>query len=119
MFSAELKKGSSEMLFLSLLEARASPGYAIGQLHEARTGWNLLPSLCDDILSHATYCEAKYVQRGIEKGQQREAHPLPARGPCPSRLRNRQAYRGALGRAADIRAADPLSDAPPPGESRL
>jgi PadR family transcriptional regulator PadR len=37
MFSPELKKGSSEMLILSLLEARARHGYEIGKLIEERS----------------------------------------------------------------------------------
>ena len=32
MFTAEMKKGSIEMLILSLLEARARHGYEIGKL---------------------------------------------------------------------------------------
>jgi DNA-binding PadR family transcriptional regulator len=35
MFSAELKKGNSEMLILALLEARPRHGYEIGKLIEA------------------------------------------------------------------------------------
>ena len=34
-FSPELKKGSTEMLVLSLLESRARHGYDIGKLIEA------------------------------------------------------------------------------------
>ena len=41
MFSAELKKGSTEMLALSLLESRARHGYEIGKLIEARSGGRL------------------------------------------------------------------------------
>ena len=38
MFSPELKKGSSEMLILSLLDARPRHGYEIGKLIEERSG---------------------------------------------------------------------------------
>src|SRR4026209_1148059 len=38
MFSAELKKGRSEMLILSMLDARPRHGYEIGKLIEARSG---------------------------------------------------------------------------------
>ena len=41
MFSAELKKGSPEMLVLSLVEARPRHGYEIGKLIEARSGGRL------------------------------------------------------------------------------
>ncbi len=38
MFSAELEKGSTEMLILSLLEERPRHGYEIGKLIETRSG---------------------------------------------------------------------------------
>ena len=41
MFSPELKKGSAEMLILSLLEARTRHGYEIGKLIETRSGGRL------------------------------------------------------------------------------
>lgn len=41
MFSPELKKGSTEMLILSLLEARARHGHEIGKLIEAASGRRL------------------------------------------------------------------------------
>ena len=47
-FSPELKKGSTEMLVLSLVEARPRHGYEIGKLIEARSGGRLtfaLPTL--------------------------------------------------------------------------
>jgi len=40
-FSAELKKGSTEMLILALLEDRARHGYEIGKLIESRSGGQL------------------------------------------------------------------------------
>ena len=53
MFSSELKKGSSEMLILSLLEARPRHGYEIGKLIEVRSGGRLtfaLPTLYPTLL---------------------------------------------------------------------
>ena len=53
MFSAELKKGSTEMLILSLLETRARHGYEIGKLIEVHSGGKLkfaLPSLYPTLL---------------------------------------------------------------------
>ena len=41
MFSRELKKGSTELLVLSLLEARPRHGYEIGKRIEARSGGKL------------------------------------------------------------------------------
>ena len=53
MFSRELKKGSTELLILALLEARPRHGYEIGKLIEARSGGkltfrigSLYPMLC-------------------------------------------------------------------------
>ena len=47
MFSSELKKGSTEMLVLSLLEAQPRHGYEIGKLIESRSGGttDVCPSL--------------------------------------------------------------------------
>jgi len=53
MFSAELKKGSIEMLILSLLESRPRHGYEIGKLIEARSEGRLtfsLPTLYPTLL---------------------------------------------------------------------
>lgn len=53
MFSAELKKGSIEMLILSLLDAQARHGYEIGRLIERRSNGTLtfaLPSLYPALL---------------------------------------------------------------------
>src|SRR5215469_16931417 len=41
MFSRELKKGSTELLVLALLEARPRHGYELGKLIEARSGGRL------------------------------------------------------------------------------
>jgi PadR family transcriptional regulator PadR len=41
LFSPELKKGSTELLLLSLLEARPRHGYEIGKLIEARSAGKL------------------------------------------------------------------------------
>lgn len=52
-FSPELKKGSIEMLVLSLLESRPRHGYEIGKLIESRSGGRLtfaLPTLYPTLL---------------------------------------------------------------------
>ena len=41
MFSRELKKGSTELLILALLETRPRHGYELGKLIEARSGGRL------------------------------------------------------------------------------
>jgi DNA-binding PadR family transcriptional regulator len=44
-FSRELKKGSTELLILSLVEARPRHGYEIGKLIEARSLGKLRPRI--------------------------------------------------------------------------
>ena len=73
MFSAELKKGSTEMLILSLLDDRPRHGYEIGKLIEARSGGRLtfaLPTLYPTLLR----LENRGWIRGrwVEKAGQRE-----------------------------------------------
>jgi len=68
MFPAQLKKGSMEMLVLSLLEARARHGYEIYRLIEDRSGGGLkfaLPSLYPALL--------RLENRGWIKGRWVEA----------------------------------------------
>jgi PadR family transcriptional regulator PadR len=63
-FSPELKKGSSEMLILSLLEARPRHGYELGKLIEARSDGRLtfaLPTLYPTLL--------RLENRGLIKGR--------------------------------------------------
>lgn len=64
MFTPELKKGSTEMLILSLIEERARHGYEIGKLIEARSGGRLrfaLPTLYPTLL--------RLENRGLIKGR--------------------------------------------------
>jgi DNA-binding PadR family transcriptional regulator len=64
MFSSELKKGSTEMLVLSLVESRPRHGYEIGKLIEARSGGKLsfaLPTLYPTLL--------RLENRGLIKGR--------------------------------------------------
>jgi DNA-binding PadR family transcriptional regulator len=64
MFSPELKKGSTEMLILSLIEERARHGYEIGRLIETRSGGRLtfaLPALYPTLL--------RLENRGLIKGR--------------------------------------------------
>lgn len=63
-FSPELKKGSTEMLILSLVEERARHGYEIGKLIEQRSGRRLtfaLPTLYPTLL--------RLESRGLIKGR--------------------------------------------------
>jgi DNA-binding PadR family transcriptional regulator len=64
MFSADLKRGSTELLILALLEGRDRHGYEIGKLIEARSDGRLtysIPSL------YPTLCRLE--QRGLIKGR--------------------------------------------------
>ena len=64
MFSPELKKGSTEMLILSLVEDRARHGYEIGKRIEARSSGRLtfaLPTLYPTLL--------RLENRGLIKGR--------------------------------------------------
>jgi PadR family transcriptional regulator, regulatory protein PadR len=72
MFSTELKKGSTEMLILSLLEARARHGYEIGKLIEQRSGGKLkfaLPSLYPKLLhlENRGWIKGRWVERAGER----------------------------------------------------
>ena len=72
MFSAELKKGSTEMLILSLVESRARHGYEIGKLIEARSGGRLtfaLPTLYPTVLrlENRGWIKGRWVEKAGER----------------------------------------------------
>jgi len=72
MFSAELKKGSMEMLILSLLEVRPRHGYEIGKLIEARSSGKLkfaLPSLYPALLrlENRGWIKGRWVEKAGER----------------------------------------------------
>jgi PadR family transcriptional regulator, regulatory protein PadR len=71
-FSAEMKKGSSEMLILSLLEDRARHGYEIGKLIEVRSGGRLtfaLPTLYPTLLrlENRGWIRGRWVEKAGER----------------------------------------------------
>ena len=83
MFSPELKKGSMEMLILSLLEARARHGYEIGKLIETRSGGKLkfaLPSVYPALLrlENRGWIKGRWVEKPGER--QRCFYKLTAQG---------------------------------------
>ena len=72
MFSSELKKGSTEMLVLSLIESRPRHGYEIGKLIEARSGGRLtfaLPTLYPTLLKleNRGWIKGRWVERPGER----------------------------------------------------
>jgi PadR family transcriptional regulator len=72
MFSSELKKGSTEMLVLSLLEARPRHGYEIGKLIEARSGGQLtfaLPTLYPTLLrlENRGWIKGRWVEKAGQR----------------------------------------------------
>ena len=83
MFSPELKKGSMEMLILSLLEARTRHGYEIGKLIEIRSGGKLkfaLPSVYPALLrlENRGWIKGRWVEKPGER--QRCFYKLTAQG---------------------------------------
>ena len=76
MFSPELKKGSLEMLILSLVESVPRHGYEIGKLVEARSGGRLtfaLPTLYPTLLRLESrgWIKGRWVERA---GQRRRCY---------------------------------------------
>jgi transcriptional regulator len=72
LFSPELKKGSLEMLILSLVEARPRHGYEIGKLIESRSGGRLtfaLPTLYPALLrlENRGWLKGRWVERAGER----------------------------------------------------
>lgn len=71
-FTAELKKGSLEMLILALVEARPRHGYEIGRLIEVRSGGRLtfaLPTLYPALLrlEGRGWLKGRWVERPGER----------------------------------------------------
>ena len=72
MFNPALKKGSTEMLVLSLLETQPRHGYEIGKLIEARSGGRLtfaLPTLYPTLLrlENRGWIKGRWVEKAGQR----------------------------------------------------
>jgi transcriptional regulator len=83
MLNHELKKGSTELLILALLEARPRHGYELGKLIEARSGGriqfrvgSLYPILCR--LEAEKWIVGRWVEKAGER--RRRYYRLTAQG---------------------------------------
>lgn len=72
MFTKEMKKGSTDLLILALLEARPRHGYEIGKMIEQRSGGelkfriaSLYPILCS--LEKREYIAGRWVEKSGER----------------------------------------------------
>ena len=73
MFSAELKKGSTEMLVLSLIEARPRHGYEISKLIEQRSDGDLRFTLASLYATLYRMEDRGWIKgRWVEKAGERE-----------------------------------------------
>ncbi len=102
MFSAELKKGSVELLVLSLLEREERHGYEIGKLIESRSGGTLtfqVSSLYPVLarMEERGWIRGRWVERAGER--RRRYYRLTARGET-ALAREREMW-GAYARAVN------------------
>ena len=110
MFSSELKKGSTEMLVLSLLEARPRHGYEIGKLIEVRSDGvlkfhiaSLYPMLYK--LERRGLIQGRWVEKAGQR-RKRFYRLTPEGRRVLERQRSRwQEFMSALARVAGIRHA--------------
>ena len=110
MFTAEMKKGSIELLVLSLIEARARHGYEIGKLIEARSDGklkfqipSLYPLLCR--LENRGWIKGRWVEK---KGERRRCYyRLTARGKriLTAQRENWKAYTAAVNQVIGAQGA--------------
>ncbi len=110
MFSRELKKGSTELLILALLEARPRHGYEIGKLIESRSGGRLrfrisalYPALCR--LEDRGWVKGRWVEKaGARRRRYYRLTPAGRRVLALQRS-NWKAFIVAINRVAGIRHA--------------
>src|SRR6185295_1362504 len=108
MFSRELKKGSTELLILALLEEQPRHGYEIGKLIETRSDGrlkfrigSLYPILCR--LEEKGLIKGRWVER--EGEQRRRYYKLSAQGEkfLKSERENWQSFTAAVNQVIGVR----------------
>jgi len=100
-FSPELKKGSTELLVLALVEARARHGYEIGKLIEARTKGRLTfsipalyPTLCR--LENQGLITGRWIERAGERRRRYYRLTPKGRRVLAERRQNWRAFAAAV-----------------------
>ena len=108
MFSPELKKGSTEMLVLSLLEERPRHGYEIGKLIEAKSRGRItfaLPTLYPTLLrlENRGWIQGRWVEKAGERT--RCFYKLTAKG-RRELAAQRAVWQDFIAAVRDVMAAD-------------
>lgn len=110
LFSRELKKGSTELLVLALLEARPRHGYEIGKLIETRSGGQLCfrisalyPALCR--LEDRGWIKGRWIEKAGERRRRYYRLTPAGRKVLAHQRTNWQQFMQAINRVAGIRHA--------------
>jgi DNA-binding PadR family transcriptional regulator len=101
MFSRELKKGSTELLILALLEGRPRHGYELGKLIETRSGGrlqfrigSLYPILCR--LESQDLIVGRWVEQPGERSRRYYRLTVEGRAALGQQRRDWQDFTGAV-----------------------
>ena len=110
MFSRELKKGSTELLIMALLEDRPRHGYEIGKLIESRSGGrlkfripSLYPTLCR--LEDRSLIKGRWVEKPGERRRRYYRLTPAGRKTLVLQRENWQEYMAAINQVVGIRHA--------------
>ena len=107
MFNRELKKGSMELLILSLLEARQRHGYEIGKLIESRSDGqltfrlhSLYPTLCR--MEDKGLINSRWVEKPNERRKRFYRLTPPGRKVLAEQVENWKRYAAAVNQIIGI-----------------
>jgi len=107
MFNRELKKGSIELLILSLLEGRPCHGYELGKLIESRSGGrltfrihSLYPTLCR--MEGKGLIKSRWVEKLGERRRRFYRLTAPGRRALAEQKDNWVQYSSAINRIIGI-----------------